>query len=167
MKLNRIIKWLKILCLLDKFFIQDMNQKLGKKQCLLFNGWLDWESVQINHSITFLIIKSKITRKEVSKLFKKTEIWLKKRLNLCCLKTKFISWRVASKCTFFVKEHNLNLSNFHFDAVLRSKTQQCDVYIHKNEICNCVYKKDCVIYSVKKRQLGDCEHLSSKYITDN
>ena len=54
-----------------------------------------------------------------------------------------------------------------FSSLDCSKNCRCDTYLYSEEIGQCISKKYYLVYTLIKRKWGDCEGLTSKYITND
>lgn len=118
--------------------------------------------------MTFLNEKREVTQKGVQKVLEERGVWPVGGLNLSCPKPKCFNCQVTAECKICEKKYKCDTCKLPHQCSFTTclKTRRCDACVCREEICQCVSKKYCTIYSVKKGKCGDCEDLPPKCPTN-
>ena len=152
----------------DALQVKDMNKGPGGKQPILRNGWFNCENIRISQPMYTVDAQGKKIPKGIQKILEERGIWPEKGLKLSCLKPKCFNCQVAAECKICVKGHKCETCKVPkvCSSLNCSKNRRCDACTHREEICQCVSKKYCVICTGRKGKCGDCEDLPPKCTTN-
>ena len=107
--------------------------------------------------------------KRIQRFLEEKNVWLSGKLNLECLKPKCFNCQIAAKCKICVKRYICELYKIprqHSGITTYTKNQSCDACTHREENCQCVGKKYCITYAIKKGKCVDYKKLPSKCTTN-
>ena len=77
-----------------------------------------------------------------------------KRLNLECLKPKCFNCKVAANCEICEKGHKYDSCKIPYEhSSIWLKLQKCDTCVDQVTIYQCVIKKYCITFSLKKENI--------------
>ena len=148
---------------------KDMNKGTAGQQPRLRNGWYDCGDVRVDQPMSFQEPNGQWTQKRIQKVLEERNLWTAKVLKLEYSKPKYFNCQVVADCKICVKGHKCDLcktSKQYSGSTTCTKNRKCDVCTLREENCQCVTKKYCSTYSVRKGKCIDYEDLPPKCIND-
>ena len=97
-------------------------------------------------------------------------LWPSRGLNLECPKPKYFNCQVTVEFKICVKGYKYELYKIprqHSRMTTCIKNRRCDACAQREENCQCVRKKYCTIYAIKKEKCANYKELPPKCTTNS